>query len=292
MHISKNGLDIIKKYEGFYSKAYICPGGAITIGYGTTNADSKVLGYTINANSTITKQKAEEFLKKSIANKYEPNVNKYMKKYNFNQNQYDALVSFCYNIGSIDKLVNNGNKSIVNIANDILLYDHAKGVKLKGLTRRRKEEQKLFCTPIVKAGGIETISKKSIKTTKYCITANALNVRKGAGTNYECVGVLKKGQKVDIIDYRGGWGRIANTNNWIFLNYAKKSNAITNVLSKGVAYKVTSVGLNVRNGAGISYKIVNSLSKGNIVYIDKTKNNWGRIANTNNWINLKYAKKN
>ena len=33
MHISKNGLDLIKKYEGFYAKAYICPGGVLTIGY-------------------------------------------------------------------------------------------------------------------------------------------------------------------------------------------------------------------------------------------------------------------
>lgn len=291
MHISKNGLDIIKKYEGFYNKAYICPGGVLTIGYGTTNADSKVLGYTINANSTISKQKAEEFLKKSIANKYEPNVNKYMSKYNFNQNQYDALVSFCYNIGSIDQLVYNGKKAINNIAHDMLLYDHAKGVRLKGLTKRRLEEQKLFCTPIVNSTKNENIDKNDTKSIKYCITADSLNVRKGPGTNYGIVSILKKGQKVDIIEYRGGWGMIANTGNWIFLNYAKKCNAVVNAVIKGTAYKVTSVGLNVRNGAGVSYKIVNSLSRGSIVYIDKTKSGWGRIASTNNWINLKYAKK-
>lgn len=291
MHISKNGLDIIKKYEGFYSKAYICPGGELTIGYGTTNADSKVLGYTITSKSTITKAKAEVFLKKSIANKYEPNVNKYMKTYNFNQNQYDALVSFCYNIGSIDQLVNNGKKSINNIAHDMILYDHAKGIRLKGLTKRREDEQKLFCTPIANTTCNEKIDMNDKKTVKYCITADSLNVRKGPGTNYGIVSILRKGQKVDIIEYFGSWGLIANTGNWICLNYTKKCNTVVNAVSKGTAYKVISVGLNIRNGAGVNYKIVSSLSKGSIVYIDKTKSGWGRIASTNNWLNLKYAKK-
>lgn len=291
MHISKNGLDLIKKYEGFYSKAYKCPAGVLTIGYGTTNADSKILNYRIYEDSKITKEKATEFLKKSIANKYEPNVNKYMSKYNFNQNQYDALVSFCYNIGSIDQLVNNGKKSIANIAHDMLLYDHAKGVRIKGLTKRREEEQKLFCTPIANTTCNEKIDMNDKKTVKYCITADSLNVRKGPGTNYGIVSVLRKGQKVDIIEYRGSWGLIANTGNWISLSYAKKCNAITNTVIKGVAYKVTSVGLNVRNGKSVSYRIVGVFEKGNILYIDKKSGSWGRIANTNNWVNLNYCKK-
>ena len=193
MHISKNGLDLIKKYEGFYSKAYLCPAGVLTVGYGTTNADSKILNYTITKTSAITKEKATEFLKKSIEKKYEPCVNKYMSIYNFNQNQYDALVSFAYNIGSIDKLTFNGKKSIQNISKDILLYDNAKGVKLKGLTRRREDEQKLFNTPIAK---ISPLKKETGKTTRYIVTADYLNVRKGAGTEYDIVNVLKKGDAV------------------------------------------------------------------------------------------------
>lgn len=219
MHISKNGLDLIKKYEGFYSKAYLCPAGVLTIGYGTTNADSKILNYRIYEDSKITKEKASEFLKKSIEKKYEPLVNKYMNVYNFNQNQYDALLSFCYNIGSIDQLTNKGTKSIANISKDILLYDHAAGVKLKGLTRRREEEQKLFNTQVVNTSKESDIKSSS---TNYYVTADYLNVRSGPGTNYAIVGSLKKNTRKNISKTQGTWGNIANTKNWINLKYCSK----------------------------------------------------------------------
>lgn len=288
MHISKNGLDLIKKYEGFYSKAYLCPAGVLTIGYGTTNADSKILNYTITKTSTITEDKATEFLKKSIEKKYEPCVNKYLEKYKLNQNQYDALVSFAYNIGSIDQLTNNGKKSIKDISNDMLLYDHAKGVRLKGLTRRREEEHKLFNTPISK---ISPLKKETGKTTRYIVTADYLNVRKGPGVNYDVTNVLKKGDAVNIVDVKNGWGELANTTRWIFLSYCKKTNTISSKANKTTAYKVISAGLNVRCGCGTKYKVVNCLSKGDKIYIDKKNNSWGRIANTNNWINLNYTQK-
>ena len=288
MHISKNGLDLIKKYEGFYSKAYKCPAGVLTIGYGTTNADSKILNYRIYEDSKITKEKATEFLKKSITNKYEPLVNKYMNVYNFNQNQYDALMSFCYNIGSIDQLTNRGTKSIANISKDILLYDHAGGVKLKGLTRRREEEQKLFNTQEVNTSKESDIKSSS---TNYYVVADYLNVRSGPGTNYAIVGTLKKNTRKNISKTQGTWGNISNTKNWINLKYCSKCNIITNVLNKSTKYKVNCSYLNVRNGKGISYRIVTVLERGDVLYIDKKSGNWGRIANTNNWINLNYCKK-
>lgn len=288
MHISKNGLDLIKKYEGFYSKAYLCPAGVLTIGYGTTNADSSITGFVIKKDSVITKEKADEFLKKSIEKKYEKLVNKYVDKYGFNQNQYDALCSFCYNIGSIDRLTNGGNKPLNNIAEDILLYDHANGIKLKGLTRRRQDEQKLFNTQIVKVTPLKT---ESTKTTRYTVTADVLNVRSGAGTNYKIVSSLKKGSSVNICEVKNGWGEIANTKNWVYMSYLKKTNIVSNSLNKTTAYKVTSSGLNVRNGIGTKYKVVNCLKKGDKIYIDKITNGWGRIANTNNWVNINFCKK-
>lgn len=286
MHISKNGLDLIKKYEGFYAKAYICPGGVLTIGYGTTNSDSSILNYTIKKDSVVTKTKAEEFLKKSIEKKYEPNVNKYMQKYKFNQNQYDALCSFCYNIGSIDQLVGRGSKSITKIANDMLLYDHAGGKQLRGLTRRRKEEQQLFNTPMAKKS-VQLNQKSQI----YYVNADYLNARCGAGASYDVVRVLKRNIKIDIVNTCNGWGEIANTNTWVCLKYCKKCNVITDTIKKSQIYCVTSEGLNVRNGAGTKYIVVNILDKGDEVYINKKSGNWGRISNTNNWINLKYCRK-
>ena len=71
-------------------------------------------------------------------------VNKYIKIYNFNQNQYDALVSFALNIGSIDTLTSKGTRSIDVIAKKMLEYNKAGGVKLDGLVKRRFDEANLF----------------------------------------------------------------------------------------------------------------------------------------------------
>ena len=60
------------------------------------------------------------------------------------QNEFDALISFAYNIGSIDELTANGSRSKQVFANKIPLYCHAKGKKLAGLERRRKAERALF----------------------------------------------------------------------------------------------------------------------------------------------------
>lgn len=223
MHISKNGLDLIKKYEGFYSKAYKCPAGVWTIGYGTTNSDKAITGVIVKEGLTITKKQAENMLIKSIESKYEPKVNKYMGIYKFNQNQYDALCSFAYNIGSIDQLVNKGNNSIKNISNDILLYNKAAGKVLKGLVNRRTEEQKLFNTPVV---------KKEAKKNIYQVTSVGLNVRAGAGIKHKVINCLEKGDKAEIKKIVSNWGEIKKITNkkgitkeskgWICLNYTKK----------------------------------------------------------------------
>lgn len=75
--------------------------------------------------------------------KYEKKVDKY-SKYNFNQNEFDALVSFAYNVGSIDGLTANGTRTKAQIASKILAYNKAGGKVLSGLTRRRQAEYALF----------------------------------------------------------------------------------------------------------------------------------------------------
>ena len=69
---------------------------------------------------------------------------KYNDKYHWTQNEFDALISFAYNIGSIDQLTNYGKRSKKEIAQKMLLYNKAGGRKLRGLVRRRKAEQALF----------------------------------------------------------------------------------------------------------------------------------------------------
>lgn len=222
MHISKNGLDLIKKYEGLYLNAYKCPAGVLTIGYGTTNADKDVTLFTINSKTKITKDKAEELLKKSIEKKYEPLVNKFNDKYKFNQNEFDALVSFTYNIGSINQLTQNGKRTKKEIAAAMLKYNHASGKVLKGLTRRREEERTLFLKP---AKQNNTKSNEKL----YEVTSSGLNIRAGASTKYKVVNVLSKGDEVQIDKINGNWGRVEKIKGrveklkgWICMKYVKR----------------------------------------------------------------------
>lgn len=147
MKISENGINLIKKWEGLYLHAYYDCVGVITIGYGITNADKAITGTTIKKGMTISKATADKWLRESLDKKYAPKVMKYDDKYHWNQNQFDALVSFCYNIGNIDGLTANGTRSIDTIAKKILEYCKAGGKYVKGLYDRRKDEHRLFTTP-------------------------------------------------------------------------------------------------------------------------------------------------
>lgn len=135
MKTSQTGIDLIKKYEGCRLTAYLCPANVWTIGYGHTAGVQK--------GQTITQAQAEKFLVEDLA-KFETRVNKYYPAYTWNQNEFDALVSFAYNIGSIDQLTTNGTRNRTTIAEKIVLYTKAGDKVLTGLVRRREEEQALF----------------------------------------------------------------------------------------------------------------------------------------------------
>lgn len=89
MKVSEKGLAIIKKYEGCRLTAYVCPAGKLTIGYGHTKGVKK--------GQKITQAQAEAYLREDVAGA-EKAVNAIGK--GFNQNQFDALVSFTYNCGA------------------------------------------------------------------------------------------------------------------------------------------------------------------------------------------------
>lgn len=139
MKISEKGIALICKFEGCKLTAYKCPAGVWTIGYGHTGSMD---GKPICKGMKITKDKALELLRDDLE-KFEKKVDKY-SKYKWTQNEFDAMVSFAFNIGSIDKLTANGIRLKAVIADKILLYNKAGGVELKGLTRRRKLERELF----------------------------------------------------------------------------------------------------------------------------------------------------
>jgi len=134
--ISEKGLDLIKKFEGCKLTAYRCPAGVLTIGYGHTGADVK-------EGQKITQKKANELLKADVE-KFEKHVNTYKKYYRFTQNEFDALVSFAFNIGNINQLTKYGKRNKGIIADKILQYTKAGGKTLSGLVKRRRAEHDMF----------------------------------------------------------------------------------------------------------------------------------------------------
>ena len=133
LQISQRGLNLIKKFEGLRLEAYKDSVGVWTIGYGTTNADKSITKTQIKAGLKITEKQAENWLRKSVNQKYSPKVNKYNNKYHWSQNEFDALVSFAYNIGSIDQLTANGKRTKSEISKKMLEYCKAGGRRLDKL---------------------------------------------------------------------------------------------------------------------------------------------------------------
>jgi lysozyme len=127
-------------------KPYVCAGGINTIGYGNTyytNGKKVTL-----QDKPITKEQAEELLKHSLSI-YEKAVDSFCRD-DISQNQFDALVSFCYNVGTgalqkstlIKKV--NANPKDVTISDEFMKWNKANGRVLVGLTRRRQAESKLY----------------------------------------------------------------------------------------------------------------------------------------------------
>lgn len=139
LSVSQRLVDMIKGFEGFRQYPYTCPGGALTIGYGTTMKPGQ---YT-----SITKEQAEALLRRSISG-FEKSV-KSLVKVPLSQNQYEALVSFTYNVGAgalkrstlLTKL-NAGDYQ--GAADELLRFTKSKGKVLQGLVKRREKERALF----------------------------------------------------------------------------------------------------------------------------------------------------
>lgn len=143
MKTSQTGVNLIKSFEGLRLRAYkaLSSEKYYTIGYGHYGAD-------VTSDQIITEKQAEEMLKTDLVI-YENKVNKYENIYHFNQNQFDALVSFCYNIGSIDQLTNYGKRTLNEISEKMLLYNKAGGKVMQGLINRRQKEQELFNLQVI-----------------------------------------------------------------------------------------------------------------------------------------------
>ncbi|RAI15348.1 MAG: hypothetical protein DKM22_04350 [Candidatus Melainabacteria bacterium] len=143
MNISQNGIELIKKFEGCRLEAYKCPAGILTIGYGHTGSE-------VRLGQKITQEQAEKYLKQDLTI-HSNNVSR-LVKVPLNQNQYDALVSFEYNVGygnfassTMLKLLN--QKKYSEAAAQFGRWVYANKKVLQGLVRRRAAEKELFVKP-------------------------------------------------------------------------------------------------------------------------------------------------
>ena len=145
MTISPAGVNFIKLKEGFESHAYQDSVGVWTIGYGTTAA---ALGRAIGHTETITEAKATQYLLEHLEKSYSKSVKKYVKS-TVTQGEFDAMVSFVYNLGagsfkSTTLLSKFNAGDHFGASMEFLKWDKAGGKKLAGLTIRRQQEQDMF----------------------------------------------------------------------------------------------------------------------------------------------------
>lgn len=140
MKISQKGINLIKMFEGLSLKAYKDSVGIVTIGYGST-------GPHVSMGQTITEVQAEALLKTDIA-RFERGVSD-LVTVPLNQNQFDALVSFSFNLGlgnlkSSTLLRKLNSLDYSGAAKEFERWNRAGGKVLAGLTRRRIAERDLF----------------------------------------------------------------------------------------------------------------------------------------------------
>ena len=139
MNISQEGLCLIKKFEGCELEAYKCAAGVWTIGYGSTKG--------VKEGDTITQEEADHLLLEEME-EYEGYIND-LVEVDLNQNQFDALVSWVFNLGPANlkastmlKVLN--NKEYEEVPAQMQRWNKAGGKVLEGLVRRRNAKSLLF----------------------------------------------------------------------------------------------------------------------------------------------------
>lgn len=139
MRVTEAGLQIVKDAEGLRLRTYLCPAGILTIGYGHTRG--------VTQDMEITEEQANEFLKDDVIV-----AENYINKYNLRlkQCQFDALVSFVFNVGS-GNFANSTMLKLIKkdpddpaIADEFLKWKYSGGKVFPGLVTRRKKEKNLY----------------------------------------------------------------------------------------------------------------------------------------------------
>ena len=248
---SSAGVNFIKQFEGLRLEAYVCPGGAWTIGYGHTGSD-------VYSGKRITEAQAVQYLANDLK-RFENAVNSLMQRSNrfITQAQFDALVSFTYNVGegwttttsyNIYKYMSTGVHTDQQVKETFGSWVKANGKTQPGLVTRRAKEAALYLygtydgsggsmsgtdtgsTGTVSSGGNYYNPSAGYGTGYYTITSSiGVNVRRGAGTNYGIIQSIPKGTRVAITETNGNWGKYSA--GWICLDYAVWNGSLEPVIN-------------------------------------------------------------
>ena len=143
MKISQTGVDLIRRFEGCKLKPYLCPAGYCTVGYGHVIGNGK----TKPEKHLYTQEEVNELLRTDLV-RFEQGVLRYCPVH-LTQFEFDSLVSFSFNLGlgvlqrsTLRRKILRQDKQAA--ARNILKYNKAGGQVLKGLTRRREAEYRMF----------------------------------------------------------------------------------------------------------------------------------------------------
>ena len=212
--ISDEGLDLIKQFEGCELTSYVCPSGVYTIGYGHTG--------DVLPGQTITQAEADKLLKDDVK-RFEVGVNNYTNV-PLNQSQYDALVSFTFNVGlgayrdsTLLRLLNGADYE--GAAGQFGRWVNGSNGPLPGLVRRRDAEEKLFrqdgwptdeALPptgdtVVITAKADTVLKKEIAQSYDLEPEQKWNVAKGTQLTLTWKGKCAEGHCFVTVKDKGQW---------------------------------------------------------------------------------------
>ena len=151
MKCSNNSIRLIQEFEGLRLTSYLCSAGVPTIGYGATYYHD---GSKVKLGQTVTKEQALQMLLDHLK-EFEGSVTGLLNGTKVNANQFDALVSFTYNLGAgnlaksqLLKFVKL-NPNDPRIAAEFAKWNRAGGEVVTGLVRRRKKEAQLYFAAVV-----------------------------------------------------------------------------------------------------------------------------------------------
>ena len=304
--ISENGIALIKEFEGFLQYAQ-WDYKQWTIGYGTgVDKDAYPNG--------ITEQEADMLLREVVV-VYEKYVQNFLDKYNISvtQNQYDALVSFTYNMGNvwtntsevrIRTYLINGiyNYTPQQITDAFKLWCKAGGEVLPGLLRRREREAELFLSD-ADYSSQENGERWRIKS------ATGVRLRRESDTSSEITAVIPYGTLITVDEKKecNGflWGKTSykNIEGWCVLDYAEHVSGTveTEVVEDEEKYEkwriVSDNGVNLRYNYGTENQVLDVIPFDTVITVYEQKESgefiWGRTENNGKvgWCVLNYASK-